>query len=106
MVTEPFLPRQSSGVRPDKTTQRQGKGGPVSFLRVYENVDRDYVVTIAAGYLLNRHLAFDATHGANTKSWLLGDLENAAALPEFSSSLALATNHGPLVAQFHRLVDY
>jgi hypothetical protein len=68
MVTEPFLPRQSSGVRPDKTTQRQGKGGPVSFLRVYENVDRDYVVTIAAGYLLNSHLAFDATHGANTKS--------------------------------------
>ena len=61
MVTEPFLPRQSSGVRPDKTTQRQGKGGPVSFLRVYENVDRDYVVTIAAGYLLNSHLAFDAT---------------------------------------------
>jgi len=57
MVTEPFLPRQSSGVRPDKTTQGQGKGGPVSFLRVYENVDRDYVVTIAAGYLLNGHLA-------------------------------------------------
>ena len=54
MVTEPFLPRQSSGVRPDKTTQRRGKGGPVSFLRAYENVDRDYVVTIAAGYLMRR----------------------------------------------------
>src|SRR5215471_1584264 len=31
MVIETFLPRQSSDVRADKITQRQGKGGPVSF---------------------------------------------------------------------------